>query len=642
MYIVLIGVLIFIFLMYYFTSTNYETFVGKRDILNSHYNLLTNSSFQNGKDIKNAFIEGDGSIIRLDKNPNCDVSQYVLKLNKNAIYNIPANVKKNYNYKITLWTTSVDKNLVKIYSNNNQISLEKNMFIDKKILNNNTWYLLYITFVSNSDTILLKINNTYNNEIYLTDITLLPYLKYLPNFGATIGLETFLDASNQYSCSNGTGILWNDLSNNAFTYKWISKPTWNSDDGYFKTKNNTLVGPSSLDVLNTTDEFTIIIRAKSNSSPDGLVGGTNSVSIPGSPGSMGNAIRLDIPNNYGKLRLTINGQALMREDDESIRPNDTNVYTITYKNNTARIWINESLFQTYTNVVRPYFSQYPIKINGVVKLLGDKKIELPRWDANLYAFMIYSKELNQNEIEYINYYLVYHPAQTLLVDVEPTKSMDIIPAGTKPMDVVPKPSAIVNGCPTVSIENGEYIVYVPKDSKYSQIVGYGKRSYGPKKETAHHIYKTNFPDCPMPTLLRFDRVPHNVCPYIIAKNNPCSTEECKNVDWTKDDINKMGMTEGCRRNVSYYCHKNRYIDPNCKCWKESNKYNLECQKMRKEYEPPEDYGFTINIFDIEEHPDMKNYVRKNKIPCWNCNLMSPDGGRDATETRNWSNIKNLV
>ena len=151
-------------------------------------------------------------------------------------------------------------------------------------------------------------------------------------------------------------------------------------------------------------------------------------------------------------------------------------------------------------------------------------------------------------------------------------------------------------------------------------MGYGVNSYGNNKERAYRIFVQNFPDCPVPDVLRFDRIPHDKCPFIVSRYNPCSEPECRNVDWTQDDFKKMNMTEGCRKHISHYCHINRDTDPRCFCWKDENMKDAECQKFRKQYEPPEDYGFNINIFDIEEHPDMKNYIRKDRIPCWGCNL----------------------
>lgn len=642
MYLVSILVLLLIvFLLYLMMPQINESFIGKRNVLNNTYNLLTNGSFQNNKDIEGAFKEGDNVLVRLDNNPNCDISQYVLKQSKNAVYNIPVNVKQNFNYRLKFWSNESDKNIVGVtpnYQHNTLLKYNDNRISDKKTTDGKTWYQheLLFTVPPGVNKILIKFFNKNYDELFLTDIILLPYLKHLTNFNATLGLETFLDAQNKFSCSDGVGIIWNDLSNNGFIYKWNSKPTWNSTDGYFKTKNNTLTGPTAYNVLGTTDEFSVVVRAKTNSTKGGLVDGTNSINIPGSPGNTGEAIRLDIPNNYGKLRLTVNGQALMKDDDEFIRPNNDNIYTVTFSGDTVHIWINESLYQTYTGVKRPYFSRGLIKINEKEKLLGSNNNNSAAggaWDADLYSFLVYSRVINENEIEYINHYLRFHPQPIItpevLVDIKPLKKL-VKPTKT-PIDVKKK-----GDCPTAYLKNGEYIVDIPKDSKYRYTLGVGPRSYGTNKEKANKIYKENFPDCKVPDALKFDRVPHNVCPYIFRRNNPCNEPECKYVDWSQMDVDKMGLNEGCRKHISHYCHipKHREHDPMCRCWKEGNKYDPECQKMRKMYEPPEDYGFSINIFDIDEHPDFKNYIRKDRIPCWNCNLTAP-APKDISRT--WKN-----
>jgi hypothetical protein len=33
-------------------------------------------------------------------------------------------------------------------------------------------------------------------------------------------------------------------------------------------------------------------------------------------------------------------------------------------------------------------------------------------------------------------------------------------------------------------------------------------------------------------------------------------------------------------------------------------------------------------FDIEQHPDSKDYIKKSKIPCWGCNLDAPESTGD--------------
>jgi hypothetical protein len=182
--------------------------------------------------------------------------------------------------------------------------------------------------------------------------------------------------------------------------------------------------------------------------------------------------------------------------------------------------------------------------------------------------------------------------------------------------------------------DGNYYVNIPYKSKYANKLGYGEKSYGNNKEKANEIYKMNFPDCPIPLILQFG--PTRDCPFIIRKANPCYETECRNVDWKQDDPSKMGLNAQCRKHVSHYCHLNKGLDPNCDCWLENNVKSETCQKFRRHFEPPEDYGFNVNIFEISEHPDYKNYIRKDKIPCWNCNLDAPTV-EDNNVSRTWLN-----
>ena len=171
-------------------------------------------------------------------------------------------------------------------------------------------------------------------------------------------------------------------------------------------------------------------------------------------------------------------------------------------------------------------------------------------------------------------------------------------------------------------------------------MGAGKNSYGTNKENAHRLYKENFPDCPIPEELKFNRISHDKCPFIVRRANPCNEKECRNVKWDKKNLHKMDIPKKCRRHISHYCRidNNTYTDPICECWKVENRNLKKCIKLREKYEPATDYGCNINVFEIEEHPDFKNYIRKDKIPCWNCDLTAPAAKDSVIKTRNWDNL----
>ncbi len=717
LFIILVIITIYIISSYIFSYNTKEYFINKNYTLTNNYNLLKNGSFQNGKDIGGSIIKkGNNNIIKLLNNPNCNFSQYVLEQNlskNNSIYSIPITVVPTHNYKLTVWCAfsnemTNNQNLIniKIHNNNKCQSSDelnvKTIITNKKQMGDITWYHHVMTFMIpiNIKDIIIELGCNIDGKRYFTDLILLPYLVNSSNFEATLGLKTFLDADNKYSCSNGNGIIWNDLSNQGFIYKWSKKPMWNSE-GYVNVKNNTLTGPASDKILSNGLEFSFIIHAKSNGRDTNLLdvrkNDANTLYVPGYPGTLGTAFGIDIPNNYGKIYLTVSGETF--ETTENIRPQNNHIYTVTYKNNTLKIWINDILLQSFDNVRRPYFNEKIVKIN-----------RNGEWDSDLYAFLAYNIKLDEHQIIYINYFLKHHPQNLIPLTSQmipltsqmipltsqmipltsqmiPLKdsskirklhkdisdssaSLDKEYKGYKKdcyhecnnyyKDITKCKHDIISckkycshkeshkdqicyeketyECPKCYIKGEEYMVYIPRKSKYAKIMGYGERSYGPNKERAYQIYKANFPDCHMPKQLRFDRIPHNECPYILSKGNPCNANYCRNVDWSKNNVDKMGMNEKCKANVSFYCRIHKDRDPNCWCWKDINLENRKCQQYRKQYEAPEDYGFNINVFDIEEHPDFKNYIRKDKIPCWNCNLTAPTVKDSIIKTRNWENI----
>ena len=110
----------------------------------------------------------------------------------------------------------------------------------------------------------------------------------------------------------------------------------------------------------------------------------------------------------------------------------------------------------------------------------------------------------------------------------------------------------------------------------------------------------------------------NNCPFIINNNNPGNYYECKNIDWNKP---KQNYNKKCKQYIDHYCQINNKYDPACICWKDENWNNNQCKKWRGMFEPPDKCDF--NKYNISEHPDYKDYIRKDRIPCWNCNLNIP-------------------
>lgn len=621
-----------------------ESFTNKISSLED-YNLLKNASFQSGNDIKQlSENKGDNKIIKLVDNPNCNNSLYVLQQSskKNITpYILEIPLQLSTYYKLTLWSTDNSKNLINIKMKNNnnyvcdsdkEFNLKQNI-INKKIINKQIWY--QHEFIFNTPTgkgktnILIYVGCKPTNKRYITDIVLLPYLPLMKNFESTIGLKSYLDAFNKNSCASGTSLIWNDLADTDNIYKWAIKPIWNSE-GYFQTKGNTLTGPSMTD-LNIKNEFTIVVYSKSRYNSDimtlnnGLEKIEDIISTLFVAGNQGTAFNLTIPNDYGKIKLTLGG--VDYTTNKNIIPQSEHIYTITYKNNALDIWLDddENKLQEFKGVPYLYFDDS--YFNNKIIINKNKN-----WDANLHAILIYNRKITYNEIKYINNYLVYHPSpeksilslKSILPLSSVSKKIKKIEKSAKP--IIKKKDIDDNICPIGYLSEGKYIVYIPKNSKYAKKYGSGEKSYGYNKQQANDAYKNNFQNCKMPDDFQFKVTPHDKCPFIIhnpRKLNPCHSEVCKHVDWTTDDPAKMNLNPECRVHISQYCRRNKYKDPICTCWIPEHRYSEKCQKFRKHFERPEDFGCSVNVFDIQEHPDFKNYIRKDKIPCWNCNLTAP-------------------
>ena len=177
-------------------------------------------------------------------------------------------------------------------------------------------------------------------------------------------------------------------------------------------------------------------------------------------------------------------------------------------------------------------------------------------------------------------------------------------------------------CPKVYKKNGEYTVYIQKDTPYEIELGYsGEKSYGSNRENAAAMFKQNFPNCDIPDILKVGegRNLKEGCPFIIKENNPCYSSYCKDIDWQSEKSIKK-ISKKCKFSVTNYCEINKDIDDACSCWKQENRHKQKCVKFRKQFQNPKDYMCNIRDFNINEHPDFNKYIRKDSIPCWGCDI----------------------
>ena len=174
-------------------------------------------------------------------------------------------------------------------------------------------------------------------------------------------------------------------------------------------------------------------------------------------------------------------------------------------------------------------------------------------------------------------------------------------------------------CPKVYKKNGKYVVYIPENGIYSWFFT-GEKIFSGDIDRARNMYAYNFPDCPIPKELISDNNKYKeYCPFNINELNPCNARVCSDVNWNVTNYKDLKANDKCKKVISNYCHVNYDKDDNCICWDPKYKNNKECIEFRKFFEDPNDYC-CISSFNIEDHPDIKKYVKKDNIPCWGCNI----------------------
>ncbi len=177
-------------------------------------------------------------------------------------------------------------------------------------------------------------------------------------------------------------------------------------------------------------------------------------------------------------------------------------------------------------------------------------------------------------------------------------------------------------CPIAYKRNENYMVYIKPESYYAKKYNYsGEKSYGKDLNNASKMYQSNFPKCKLPPILTPGEGNNylNSCPFVIHEANPCFHSACAGVNWDVDNYKDLQMSDRCKKSVSYYCQINSELDDMCACWKPENQDNKKCVEYRKFFENPKDYC-KVSQFNIEEHPEINKFIRKDKIPCFGCKV----------------------
>lgn len=544
-------------------------------------------------------------------------------------------------------------------------------------------YEFYFTTLSNYKNLFIYIGTylpTVRGIQYITGVQLVPYLPADINFEYTIGLQTFLNAigfdsnTNIWEDNSNQNMSWSWKNKPIWNQNYFKTST-NILNGFPANKipldssNKQLsivirsksisepTEPTPTDSLLTESYDNMSPLGISNNSPLG-VPSPDMQPIPSMnrinynvpilprvnsaiyfPGNQSVALEIGIPNGNDVISLNIAGKIF--QTTKKINPQLEHVYTFVYSKKstgyTMDIWLNDYLFESIPNVPIIYFNNNKIQMN-----------RNGNWDAYLYNVLIYNTALTPSIIPDLYKYIsgasqqllpVLIPVSTSSIPLEPTddtlRNMCYEDCKAYSDDIwkCRKKSKNCNEfCKRPGSEN-DPICYSKKDEHHG---GHHNRcpnaecrhgtyyvdgqSYGKDKKRARRLYQTNFPGCNIPRVLQHSRVDPAECPFVIKGDmNPCNTDACDNVDWSKD---YPKMSKQCKLDVAHYCRQNGELDPACKCWSNAEKNSPECRKHRQKYEKPEFFEFDINNYNINNHKDYdkiwKKGVSRGVEMCWGC------------------------
>jgi hypothetical protein len=655
----MIHIYVFIFLLLLFFIICFAFIYKEKDCKESFtskkmtdQNILQNSSFEEGKNIRE-FQEksGNADIIVF---PNPGASQYVLRQSKNEsidykkpiFYQIKLDVKPNKIYSLRCLYYSTN-NLPLVHRlQYNKISNQKSIFLktmtdDKNSVNFKNQYCLFQT--PNEDkslelfiSLMFNFNNIkgYN---YLTDVVLEEIIDGY-NIPITSNLRCYLNSFHPKSVESSNRII-KDISGNDFSFTASRNVGVQRMD--VDLTNNILTGPNAFQLQNNdrmkyNNKFSLFLFIKGSGMPV-LESFENGLNISGEEddanddipigrelmgttilkisGNQNIALEVILPQKYGNIYLIAGGEKFKTEIQylSSLE----NMMAITYNGDKIFMYINGELVLD-ARCPKIYFDNSPVMINPNGKFQG-----------SFYTFAYYNETQSSGDILKITkYFMKMKAIGNELVNPFMNNNLDdfILRISDEKINELSKEDVKEDQnnqtCPKVIYENDRYYIIIPYNSKLAKEIGYsGIRDYGGEIDTARKIFEINFPKCKLPDILNKAKYRADLsdCPFVmLTPDNPCNQFECRKTDW----INSVPSNKNCKRSVDVYCSKYSDVDPACYCWKKENLEKSECMKWRGNFESEDKCDF--RKFDIEKHPDSKDYIKKSKIPCWGCNLDAPE------------------
>lgn len=553
------------------------------------YNLFKNNKIENFKQI-NIFEEQD-LLKNIEIKPHNTFDtiisplggkvlvQYSNDTKNDAYYKFTINIEPSKQYKISSWIAIIDNwngqdklYNIKMYDKNNKVrAISSNGKItNKKEMNGIKWNLVEYNFKVPKDyknviDIFLgyKPKNTMGKR-YISGLRLKELVTDIVDFPNINNLLLYFDASIDSSYNNEGPYkkYWLDIIKNNVKLKWNKEPEWNNK-GFFNMKDKKLSGPSCNNLNINTKEFSIIIIASSL----GEIDTTPPMALK-MCGNQNIAFAITIPNSKGNIILDIGEKTYMIK--QNILTKNKNIFTFTYKNNNVKFYLDEVLVETIKDVPTIYFNDNELEINPYHK-----------WNANLYAFLIYNKELSSNNIKILN----SHFKKNIIDNEYKNETLPIEEFGEN----LQEDSLFTNifnsdniiECPNVeySVNDGYY--FDVSNTHFSKSANVTGKKYYDNKEQCMKSYNQLFSKCETPDILKNNMKPAKDCIFngIYTNNSdehPCQLcPELDNYNYKKH----VKLSNKCKRSIISYCN-NQILkdnpDENCICFNDDYKNKGRC------------------------------------------------------------------
>lgn len=399
-------------------------------------------------------------------------------------------------------------------------------------------------------------------------------------------LFTLLTSTNKKTISKK---LWKDMSGSGNSFTWTSVPPLKNKSFVVTNQKATL---KTNDNLNS-DEFSILIKCKTLNNNSKM--STNS--ILHIPGNQGTGLSFNLPHEYGKIHLKI--------ADEKIDLTEKKVPTA--KLQWYGIVKHKNKLSVYVDGVHLHTEKLKKKVHFENKMIINRSMKS---NFELETIAMYNNSMSQDNMNQITQNLDQHHQE----NKDDQNNQD---NNSQAEDYSSKKDCHKPGkCPKAYKRDGNFYVYIYKNSIYN-IGRWGEINYGRDRKNARQTYSMNFPDCRIPKILTGEENPNKqACPFIVSEGNPCQSRHCSDVDWSGNPM-KEHINKKCKRSISNYCELNNEYDPACYCWKSNFQDDRYCARFRRHFD---DHKCNPSSIDIKDHPDYNQYIKKDEIPCWNCNL----------------------